>query len=145
MGAFEAIKAGVFILAGMALGWLFSSAYSGAVTVPAAREAGRVEERIGWQTRQAAAEARARQAQAEAQSSIDAIEREYYERDKGRALQIDALETALEKERANEPSSAGRACVCRPAIPRGVRDALDAAGRGAAARPAPAKPPAALR
>lgn len=145
MGAFEAIKAGVFILAGLALGWLFSSVYSGAVTVPAAREAGRIEERVGWQTRQAAADAKARQDQAQAQAAVDAIEQEYYERDKGRTLQIDALETALEKERANEPSSAGRACVCRPAIPRGVRDAISNAGRANPARPAPAKPPAALR
>ncbi|WP_062206814.1 hypothetical protein [Aureimonas sp. AU12] len=149
MRAFEATIAAIILVAGIVLGWLGGCFYADLVSIPAAREAGRIEERLVWTKRQAEAEARAAADRQAAQIRIDAIEREYFERDKARVLQMDALEQSLQEEQANvptpSPAARGAPPVCRPAIPRGVRDALDAAGRGAAARPPAGEPPAALR
>jgi hypothetical protein len=148
MNPFEAIKAVAFIAMGGVLGWGGSGIYAEVVTIPAARQAGRAEERIIHSEQLARAEAKARVERDKAQTAIDAVEAHYYARDKARVLAMTALEQALEEEQARAPipppADRGAPCVCRPPVSRGVRDALQGLGR-ATARPDSAKPDAAVR
>ena len=147
MGALEAIKAAIVLVVGIVLGWLVAGLYADLVSLPAAREAGAVYERRIWEARQREAEAKAEADRRAAQSRIDAIERDYHKRETDRLIQLSALEAALDQEanRVPIPSAADRGAVaCRPAVPRGLRDALDGIGR-ASPRNDPAGAPAAVR
>lgn len=140
LGVFEAIKVGAFIIIGLAIGWAASSIYAEWWTIPAAHEAGRSEERIVHEEQRRKAEAKARADRDATQATIDQVERDYYERDKARVLEMSALEQALQEEQNNvptpSPADRGAAPVCRPAISRGVSKSLNDIGRarpGAAA------------
>ena len=147
MGALEAIKAAIILVVGIVLGWLVAGLYADLVSLPAAREAGAVYERGIWEARQREAEAKAEADRRAAQSRIDAIERDFHQREAERLAELSNLEAALDQEanRVPIPSAADRGAVaCRPAVPRGLRDALDGIGR-AAPRNDSAIPAAAVR
>lgn len=147
MGALEAIKAAIVLVVGIVLGWLVVGLYAELVSLPAAREAGAQAERLVWQEAQRKAEAKAEADRRAAQVRIDAIERNFHQREAERLAQLSALEAAIDQEDARVPipSAADRGAVaCRPAVPRGLRDALDSVGR-AAPRNDPAGSPAAVR
>ena len=147
MGALEAIKAAIVLVVGIVLGWLVAGLYADLVSLPAAREAGAIYERGIWEAGQRKAEAEAEADRRAAQSRIDAIERDFHQREAERLAQLSNLEAALDQEanRVPIPSAADRGAVaCRPAIPRGLRDALDGIGR-ATPRNYPAGTPAAVR
>ena len=144
-------KLALGLIVGLAVGWL--------VMVPSARESGRSagyraghtagvsEERIAHEEARRRAEAKADADRRAAQVRIDAIERAYHERTAEQAAQLDVLEASIAQESARvpTPSAADRgAPACRPAVPRGLRDALDPIGR-AAPRNDPPGAPAALR
>ncbi|WP_062233256.1 hypothetical protein [Aureimonas sp. N4] len=144
IGALEAIKAGVCLILGAALGWVASSL----IALPAAREQGAQTERIVWQQAQRDAEAKAEADRQAAQTKIDAIERDYHQREADRAARMSALEAALEQEQADAvqspPAVVGSAPACRPAVPKRLRDALDGIGRATSSNGA-ANAPAGLR
>lgn len=150
MGVIEALKAILLAAIGAAMGWLFASAYADIVTVPAAREQGAQTERLVHEEQRRRAEAQADADRRAAQSRIDAIERGFHEREADRLARMSALEAALEQEQEQAdadpipPAADGSAAVCRPAVPRRLRDALDPIGR-AAPRDDPAGPAAAVR
>lgn len=147
MGALAALRAAVPLFFGLMLGWLAAGFYFGLVSLPAARQAGAVSERLVWQEAQRKAEAKADADRRAAQVRIDAIERAYHERTAEQAAQLDVLEASIAQESARVPipSVADRGTpACRPAVPRGLRDALDPIGR-AAPRNDPAGAPASLR
>ncbi len=144
IGALEAIKAGVCLILGAALGWVASSL----IALPDAREQGAQTERMVWQQAQRAAEAKAEADRQAAQLQIDAIERDYHQREADRAARMSALEAALEQEQADAvqspPPVAGSAPACRPAVPKRLRDALSGVGAPSTANRA-ANAPAGLR
>ncbi len=107
-------------------------------------EIGAVAERGVWEKKVRDAEAEQARARVVAQAAIDAIEREYLQRDKARVLKMTALKKALEEEQADEPTSAGAPCACRSGVSRGVRDAIQNIGRSPA-RANPAKPDTSVR
>lgn len=147
MGALEAIKAAIVLVVGLVIGWLVAGLYADLVSLPAAREAGAQTERAVWEECQREAEAKAEADRRAVQSRIDAIERDFHQREAARLVELSNLEAALDQEanRAPIPSAADRGAVaCRPAVPRGLRDALDGIGR-AAPRNDPAGAPAAVR
>ncbi|WP_416358247.1 hypothetical protein ACLNGM_10190 [Aureimonas phyllosphaerae] len=149
IGAFEAIKAAIAVVFGVMLGWAASALYAETVSLPAAREAGRAEERIVHEEQRRKAEARIEADRRAAQLEIDTIERRYHERAAVDAARVSALEAAIDQEDARvqalpQAAPQARAGACRPAVPRGLRDALDPIGR-AEARDHPAGPPAAMR
>lgn len=137
--AYEGLKFVAALVVGLTLGWAGSGLYASTITIPAAREAGRVEERYVHAQELAAARQLAEQDAAKAQAAINAVEAEYYERDKARQEAMASLEAALEQEeKANVPTPSPSTGVrvaspaCRPAISRGVRDALQRIGRASA-------------
>lgn len=132
MGVLEAIKAALFVVVGILLGWAASFLWFDTITAPAEREAGRIEERIVWQERQREAEAKSEAARRLAQARIDEITRNAAERDQARDAEMAALEAALEKDRTDAPPPAlGAACACRPAVPGSLSEQLDRLGRSA--------------
>lgn len=147
IGALAALRAAVPLLVGILLGVVGANTYASFTTIPAAREQGAQTERLVWQEAQRAAEAKAELDRRAAQARIDAIERSYHERETERLAQLSALEAAIEKEasRVPIPSPADRgAPVCRPAVPRSLRDALAPIG-AAPSRFDPAGAASALR
>lgn len=88
-----------------------------------AYQRGQRDERIAWQERQRRAEIRRAAEQRARQAEIDAIERDYWQRDVERAVRMSALERALEVESNENPDDR---CSGVPAIPGGLSRALDA-------------------
>lgn len=148
-GAFEAIKAAIAGVVGIMLGWAAAALYAETVSLPAARDAGRAEERIVHEEQRLKVEAQIEAGRRAAQLEIDTIERRYHQRAAIDAARVSALEAAINQEDARvqalpQAASQARGGACRPAVPRGLRDALDPLGR-AGARDHPAGSPAAMR
>ncbi|ALN73515.1 hypothetical protein [Aureimonas sp. AU20] len=146
MAVLALLRSALMILVGLCFGALGATIYASFVTVPDARLAGRQEERGIWQEAQRQAEAQREAERQAAQAQIDQIERDYHQRDAERTARMSALEAALEQEQTDvdqtPPPVAGSAPVCRPAVPRRLRDALDGIGRSTPADRAPVPSPA---
>lgn len=93
-----------------------------------ARQAGMIEERSVWLELQRKAADQAERDRQAAQEKIDAAESARLAAEARHAIALADLETALKEQEKADVDQAD--CNCPPAIPRGVRDALDAIGRG---------------
>ncbi|KQT54613.1 hypothetical protein ASG43_03235 [Aureimonas sp. Leaf454] len=145
-GDLKAVMAGILCLVlGLLVGGVIVRGYDAWVIIPDAERVATERADARWKDAVAEAKAKAERDRQKAEAEIADAERVYLERDAARASQMTALEQALEQElaRAPTPSPSRGSAACGPAIPRGVRDALQGVGR-APARPPAAKPDAAL-